>query len=106
MSRQQSLGRAMRKVVAAALKNAHDSKATKSQKDLGSMKVIFDGLRHTFISYRLAIVKDFPQVAMEAGNSVEIIQRHYNKRATEKEAKTFFALTPTVKETSSTLQTN
>ena len=39
-------------------------------------------------------MKDFPQVAMEAGNSVEIIQRHYNKRATEKEAKTFFALVP------------
>jgi integrase len=94
MSRQQSLGRAMRAVVALAVKQAQNSKATKAQKELGSMKVIFDGLRHSFISYRLAIVKDFPQVAMEAGNSVEIIQRHYNKRATEKEAKTFFGLTP------------
>jgi len=39
-------------------------------------------------------VKDFPQVAMEAGNSIEVIQSHYNKRATEKVAKTFFALIP------------
>jgi len=94
MSRQQSLGRAMRGVVAVAVKNAQVPKATKAQKELGSMKVIFDGLRHSFISYRLAIVKDFPQVAMEAGNSVEIIQRHYNKRATEKEASVFFGLKP------------
>jgi integrase len=91
-SRQQSISKAMREVVAAAVEKAQDPTATKSQKELGSMRVIFDGLRHSFISYRLAIVKDFPQVAMEAGNSVEIIQRHYNKRATEAEAKTFFAL--------------
>ena len=93
-SRQQSISKAIRNVVDAAQEKAKDPKATKEQKDLGSMKVIFDGLRHSFISYRLAIVKDFPQVAMEAGNSVEIIQRHYNKRATEAEAKKFFALRP------------
>ena len=94
MSRQQSLGRAIRGVVALAVRQASETSARPTQKELRSMKVIFDGLRHSFISYRLAIVKDFPQVAMEAGNSVEIIQRHYNKRATEKEAKTFFALVP------------
>ena len=58
------------------------------------MNVIFDGLRHSYISYRLAVVKDLPQVALEAGNSVVIIQRHYNKRVTEKEAKSFFGVTP------------
>ena len=94
MSRQQSLGRAIRGVVATAVAESKKPSATAEQEVLGSMKVIFDGLRHSFISYRLAIVKDFPQVAMEAGNSIEIIQRHYNKRATAKEAKTFFALTP------------
>jgi len=94
ISRQQSLSKAMRATVAAAVEESQAPGASKTAKELGTMKVIFDGLRHSFISYRLAIVKDFPQVAMEAGNSVEIIQRHYNKRATEAEAKTFFALIP------------
>jgi integrase len=93
-SRQQSISKAIREVVALAQQMAKASRASKEQKELGAMKVIFDGLRHSFISYRLAIVKDFPQVAMEAGNSVEIIQRHYNKRATPAEAKAFFALAP------------
>jgi len=57
------------------------------------MKIIFDGLPQIH-SCRLAIVKDLPRIAMEAGNSVETIQRHYNKRATETEPKTLFALVP------------
>jgi hypothetical protein len=93
-SRQQSLSKAMRDAVAKARKTAMDANATPEQKALGKMSVIFDGLRHSFISYRVAVVKDLAQVAFEAGNSVEVIQRHYNKRATEAEAKRFFSLTP------------
>lgn len=93
-SRQQSISKAIRDVVDRAHEVALIPKATKAQKGLRSMKVIYDGLRHSYISYRLAVVKDLPQVALEAGNSVEIIQRHYNKRVTEKEAKAFFGLTP------------
>ena len=32
-----------------------------------------NGLRHSYISYRLAIVKDAAKVALEAGNSPDII---------------------------------
>ena len=94
MSRQQSLSKAMRDVAGKARAGAVLPSAKPADKELGKMTIIFDGLRHSFISYRVAVVKDLAQVAFEAGNSIEIIQRHYNKRATETEAKAFFALTP------------
>jgi integrase len=51
-----------------------------------------NALRHSFISYRVASVKNLAQVALEAGNSPNIIQEHYLELATEEEAKTWFAL--------------
>ena len=36
-----------------------------------------NALRHSFISYRMAMVKDANQVALEAGNSPDIIFRNY-----------------------------
>jgi hypothetical protein len=35
-----------------------------------------NGLRHSFISYRLAILHDTARVALEAGNSPEVIFGH------------------------------
>jgi hypothetical protein len=43
-------------------------------------------LRHSFISYRIAIVKCADQVALEAGNSPDIIFKHYRELATEAQA--------------------
>jgi integrase len=70
------------------------SKAMRSAAEEGGFKVIFDGLRHSFITYRVAEIQNLPQVALEAGNSPEIIQEHYNGRSTPAEAKKYFGITP------------
>jgi integrase len=54
-----------------------------------------NGLRHSFISYRLAATKDMAAVALEAGNSPAMIFRHYRELATESEAKEWFGIVPT-----------
>jgi integrase len=51
-------------------------------------------LRHSFISYRVAVEKNLPQVAMEAGNSVGVIQRDYLKVVTEERGKEWFSIFP------------
>ena len=43
-------------------------------------------LRHSFISYRIAIVQSADQVALEAGNSPSIIFKHYRELTTEEQA--------------------
>jgi len=53
-----------------------------------------NALRHSFISYRVAITKNIPQTALEAGNSVAIIQQHYLKMVTESQAKAWFSIKP------------
>jgi integrase len=53
-----------------------------------------NALRHSFCSYRLAIVKNAAQVALEAGNSPKIIFQHYRELVTEQEATQWFAITP------------
>jgi integrase len=53
-----------------------------------------NGLRHSFISYRLAEIQDVNRVALEAGNSPQMIFRHYRELATPKQAKTWFAIVP------------
>ena len=51
-------------------------------------------LRHSFISYRIAVVKSADQVALEAGNSPAIIFRHYRELTTEEVANEWFAILP------------
>jgi hypothetical protein len=53
-----------------------------------------NGLRHTFVTYHAAAHKDLPRTAYEAGNSVEVIKRHYDGLASEATAKRFWALRP------------
>jgi hypothetical protein len=53
-----------------------------------------NGLRHSFIAYRLAQTKDVAEVALEAGNSPTMIFRHYRELATEAEAKEWFSIVP------------
>ncbi|WP_395718281.1 tyrosine recombinase XerC [Prosthecobacter sp.] len=53
-----------------------------------------NGLRHSFISYRIAEIKDAARVALEAGNSPEIIFKHYRELVTEDEAREWFSITP------------
>jgi integrase len=60
----------------------------------GGFKPIQNGLRHSFISYRVASIKNLNQTAYEAGNSPEIITEHYNSVVTESEAAKFFSILP------------
>ena len=49
-------------------------------------------LCHSFISYRIAILKSADRVALEAGNSPAIIVRHYRELTTEETAKEWFGM--------------
>jgi integrase len=51
-------------------------------------------LRHSFISYRLAEIQDVNRMALEAGNSPQMIFRHYRELATPEQARTWFAIAP------------
>jgi integrase len=51
-------------------------------------------LRHSFISYRLAELQDVNRVALEAGNSPQMIFRHYRELATPEQAQTWFSIAP------------
>lgn len=53
-----------------------------------------NGLRHSFISYRLALVKDVGQVSLEAGNSPQMVFKHYRQLVRESEARAWFAIHP------------
>jgi integrase len=53
-----------------------------------------NALRHSFISYRLALLQDVNRVALEAGNSPQMIFRHYRELCTPEQARTWFAITP------------
>jgi len=54
-----------------------------------------NALRHSFISYRVAETQDVAKVALEAGNSPQIIFQHYRELVQPKEAKAWFGIKPT-----------
>ena len=53
-----------------------------------------NALRHSFISYKVALSQNVGQVALEAGNSPTMIFKHYRELVTIDEAKTWFAISP------------
>ena len=53
-----------------------------------------NGLRHSFVSYRLAVTHDPARVANEAGNSPSMIHKNYKALVTEAEGKDWFAIMP------------
>jgi hypothetical protein len=62
----------------------------------GTLKIKWPNnvLRHSFISYRIAIVQSADQVALEAGNSPSIIFKHYRELTTEEQAEKWFSIMP------------
>jgi integrase len=58
---------------------------------------IQNGLRHSFASYRLAIVKSAPQVALEMGNSPKKLMQHYRELVTVADARRWFNVKPQAK---------
>ena len=53
-----------------------------------------NALRHSFISYRVAEIQNVNQVALEAGNSPQMIFRHYRELVRPADAKAWFAIEP------------
>jgi integrase len=53
-----------------------------------------NALRHSCISYRVATIKNVPQVALESGNSPQVIDSHYRELVTDADAKAWFAILP------------
>jgi hypothetical protein len=49
-----------------------------------------NALRHSFISYRVAAIQNVAQVALEAGNSPQIVFAHYRELVRPAEAKALF----------------
>lgn len=56
-----------------------------------------NALRHSFISYRLAEIQKADQVALEAGNSPQMIFQNYRELVTPAQAVEWFAVCPTSK---------
>jgi integrase len=77
--------------------NGHDLK------NVQKFKWKRNGLRHSFISYRLAAIKNTAEVALEAGNSPQMIFKHYRQLVTEAEAAKWFSIAPDKKENVITL---
>jgi integrase len=57
-----------------------------------------NGLRHSFISYRVAAVQNADQVALEAGNSRQMVFSNYRELVTPKAAQQWFGITPEIVE--------
>ena len=53
-----------------------------------------NGLRHSFCTFDLAARKDPVRTAYEAGNSAEVVQRHYRALVSEADAVRFWQLRP------------
>lgn len=53
-----------------------------------------DALRHSFASYRLALIPNLQALSLEMGNSPEMIRRHYLDLKHEDEAKEWFGIRP------------
>jgi len=53
-----------------------------------------NALRHSFISYRVAETQDVAKVSMEAGNSPQMIFKHYRELVRPADAKTWFSILP------------
>jgi integrase len=53
-----------------------------------------NALLHSFISYRVAETQDVAKVSLEAGNSPQMIFKHYRELVQPKEAKAWFAIVP------------
>lgn len=55
-----------------------------------------DALRHSYGSYRNAVVRDLGRVAEEMGTSVSMLHRHYHNPRSEDEGLAWFAVRPEV----------
>ena len=65
-----------------------------AQRDCKGFKWARNVLRHSYISYRLAILHDTARVSLEAGNSPQVIFGHYRELVTPEAAQCWFKISP------------
>lgn len=53
-----------------------------------------NALRHSYASYRLAVVKNVAQVSLEMGNTPKMVFKHYRELVAEEDGIAWFAITP------------
>lgn len=53
-----------------------------------------NALRHSFISYRVSDIQNVAQLALEAGNSPQMIFKHYRELVRPAAVKEWFAIEP------------
>lgn len=81
------LYREARKAAAAKLKEAGEAAANLDEWP-------HNALRHSFASYRMALLTNAAQVAEECGHSVQVMKTHYRELVTKKESEAWFAVVP------------
>jgi len=77
-----------------APKVADPNKETSAVAKKAGVKWVHNGLRHSYISYQMAIWRDDQKVAEQCGNSPQEVQESYKANTTEKEAKRWFSILP------------
>lgn len=79
----------------------HDSfyKAQQDSSEASGVDWKQNALRHSFISYRLAVLRNEQQVAFESGNSPAMVHKHYKQLVTQAEAEKWFAVARNLKAT-------
>ena len=70
------------------------NKARAAKGRTGEFKWRHNGLRHSFISYRVAAVQNVARVALEAGNSPQVIFNNHRELVSPRDAKEWFAIKP------------
>ncbi len=77
-------------------KGGHESfyHAQQAAASAAGMKWKQNALRHSYASYRFALVTDAGRVAGELGNSASIVHRHYRELVTPANAERWFAVRP------------
>jgi integrase len=64
--------------------------------ETAGVKGIYDGPRHSFVTYRTAEIRDVARVADECGNSPNIIKKHYRELVDGSAAEKYFAIRPEI----------
>lgn len=72
----------------------HLKKEIKRVHGAAKVKKIFDGFRHSYITFRCAEIRDVGRVADECGNSPNVIKKHYREIVQGDLATKYFAIRP------------
>jgi integrase len=79
------------------VKSINDRRQT--SKTLGQFEWKRNGVRHSYISYRVAAIQNVAQVALEAGNSPQMIFSNYRELVRPADAARWFSIVPPNPET-------